>query len=78
MRGLFEAIFDPLTAALGAIPFAAARWFTVAFLLVPVLAVFFIKTDYVFLGASKRRWWLDLRLWTVVVMIPYILIYLLV
>lgn len=77
MRRLFEIIFNPLDGMLGAIPLSAARWVTVGFLLLAVGACFLLKKDYVFLGARERHWWLDLRLWALVIMIPYILIYLL-
>ena len=77
MRGLFEAIFGPVNGALGAIPFEWARPLTVGFLILAAVAVFLIPRDYVFLGAKEKSWKLDLRLWAVIFLIPYILIYLL-
>lgn len=75
MRTILETIFDPLNAALAAIPLSAARWITVAFLILPVIGAAMLKSDYIFLGARRRIWYLDLRIWAGLCMIPYILIY---
>ncbi|MCH8332529.1 hypothetical protein IIC65_01215 [Candidatus Sumerlaeota bacterium] len=76
MNSLFEAIFGPLNAALGAIPFSAARWITVTYLILHLIGASMLSRDYVFIGAPRRVWYLDLRLWAVLCMLPYILIYL--
>lgn len=75
MRALLQAVFDPLSAALGAIPLAAGRWITVAFLVAATVGALFLPEGYVFLGAPDHERWRDLRLWALVVMIPYLLIY---
>lgn len=75
MRELLQAIFDPLNAALGAVPLGAGRWITVAFLLLVTVAALFLPRSYVYLGAPDHGRWRDLRLWTLAMMIPYLLIY---
>ena len=76
MRSLFDLIFKPLNSALGVIPIGAARWIVAGYLLLAVLGAALLKSDFVFKGASERRWWLDLRLWTALATLPYILLYL--
>lgn len=71
-----EAIFDPLNAALGAIPIEAARWVIVGFLLLALVGVCLLRKNYVFLGAKDRVWYADLRLWAILVILPYVLLYL--
>jgi hypothetical protein len=41
---------------------AAKNVFLVLFVLIGIL-VLLIPNDYVFQGAKKRRWWLNLKLW---------------
>ena len=75
MRAALEAIFVPLDGLLEAIPFAAARWIVLAFLVLAALAPFALSDAYIFLGSPHRRRSHDLRLWALAVMVPYILIY---
>ena len=77
MNELMRLIFEPTNALMSAIPLGAAKPVTVGFLLLATIAVFFLKKDYVFEGADSREWHLDLRIWTAIIMIPYLLIYLL-
>ena len=77
MRAVLEAVFVPLDSLLQAIPFAAARFCVVGFLLVSALVPFFLSDDYVFLGSPDRSRWRDLRLWALAFMTPYVVIYLL-
>ena len=77
MRAILEAVFAPLDALLQAIPFAAARWCVVAFLLISAVLPFFLSDDYIFLGSPDRSRWRDLRHWALAFMAPYVLIYLL-
>ncbi len=41
---------------------AAKNVFLILFVLIGVL-VLLIPNDYVFQGAKKRKWWLNLKLW---------------
>lgn len=75
MREALGAIFDPLSAALGAVPLGAGRFITVGFLLLATVATLFLPANYVYLGSPDRRRWRDLRLWAVSIMLPYLLIY---
>ncbi len=51
---------------LAGVPIGAAKnVFLVLFVLIGVL-VLLIPNDYVYQGAKKRRWWLNLKLWALV------------
>ena len=75
MRELLVAILGPLDAALGAIPFGAARWVIVGFLAFWGLAPLLLSRDYVYLGAPDRERWRDLRLWAAAIVGAYVLVY---
>jgi len=75
MREILEAVFTPIDRALAAVPMAAARSITVTFLLLACLIPLLLPRAYVFLGAPDTRRWRDLRLWAVVAMVPYVVIY---
>ncbi len=38
--------------------------------------VYMLKKEYVNLQAPSKRWWADLRLWTVISMMPHVIVYL--
>ena len=74
---LLHRVFGPLDAVLGSIPFAAARWIVVAFLVVAALSPLLLSDAYIYLVSADRSRRRDLRLWAVLIMLPYILIYML-
>lgn len=75
MREILQAVFMPVNHALAAVPLAAARWITVAFLVLAGAIPLFLPRAYVYLGAPDARRWRDLRLWAAAAMVPYVLIY---
>lgn len=78
MRGLVDALFGPLDRLLAAIPIEAARWAAAALLVVPVLIVVLtVSRAWTLRGAPSGSRWRDLRIWAVVVTLPYLLLYLL-
>ncbi len=77
LRPLFDAIFGPLDAALGAIPESVAPWAASALLIVPLLFVIRIPLERLLHDAPDTRRWRDLRIWAVVITLPYLLIYML-
>jgi hypothetical protein len=76
VRELFETIFTPVDRWLGAVPLAAARWLTLAYLITPCCLLFLLDEATLWRGAPRRAARYDLRLWSVVATIPYALIYL--
>ncbi len=80
LAGLLAADVAPLHDAIDrwllGIPIAWARYVVVAMFALAAVWVLSLKRDYVYLGAPDTRRWRDLRLWTVVFLIPYIVVYL--
>lgn len=74
---LLQGIFGPLDAILESIPFGAARWIVVGFLVVAALSPLLLSDAYIYVGSADRRRRRDLRLWALLIMLPYILIYML-
>ncbi len=69
-------LHDVIDRWLLAIPIAWARFVVVAMFALAAVWVLSLKRDYVYLGAPDTSRWRDLRLWTVVFLIPYIIVYL--
>ena len=59
-----------------AIPRPWWRFAPVALFVVAGLWVLTLKRSFVFLGAPSQAAWRDLRIWTILFLIPYIVIYL--
>lgn len=76
LRGLLEALFSPVDRLLGALPLASGKVAVALLLLVPLVWVLRLDRDFVLLGSPDESRWRDLRLWAVVVTVPYLLIYL--
>ena len=74
---LLHGVFGRLDAVLGSIPFGAARWIVVGFLVVAALSPLLLSEAYVYVGSADRSRRRDLRLWALLIMLPYILIYML-
>lgn len=74
---LLQGIFGPLDAILESIPFGAARWIVVGFLVIAALSPMLLSDAYIYAGSADRSRRRDLRLWALLIMLPYILIYML-
>ncbi len=59
-----------------AIPLSVARYVPVALFVIAAIFALTQKRSFVFLGAPTQAAWRDLRIWTVVFLIPYVVIYL--
>ncbi|HVS65499.1 MAG TPA: hypothetical protein VMT85_18575 [Thermoanaerobaculia bacterium] len=77
MNELLRSIFDPVNALLGALPMGAARVATTVLLVAPLLAVLWLPRASILRGAPSASRWRDLRVWAVVAMLPYVVLYLL-
>jgi hypothetical protein len=71
-----RALEGPLDAWIGGLPWWAPKACFIGFFLIVAIWVFLIKSDFVYLGAPDRARWRDLRLWTALALLPYILLYL--
>ncbi len=76
VRGL-KPLLDPLHSALDQLPPPLWRASVCLFLIVGTLWTLLLKRESVFRGCQVTTKWADLRLWVVVVLVPYLLIYLL-
>jgi hypothetical protein len=72
LRPFFHAISDPLADVY--MPWA--RICAVGLFIAAAIWVFTLKPAYVNLDAPRKAWYADLRVWTVIAMIPHILVYL--
>ncbi len=77
MRSILEFVLGPIDAALGALPLWSARIAVALLLILPAVAVSWLSRDWVLRGAPDRARWRDLRVWAVLFILPYLVIYLL-
>ncbi len=71
-----SAALRPLDDFLSALPIGVARGCAITLFLLVTVWVLTLKRELVFRGAPSQRPWRDLRLWAVLVALPYCLIYL--
>lgn len=71
-----KAILGPLDHWLSTLPTSVARGTAVALFAIATIWAFSLKREYIYLGAPDQARWRDLRIWTVMVTLPYIIIYL--
>lgn len=77
----FEPVIKPIFAPVNSVLEAAYMpWAKISalslFLGTMVWVCFIMKKEYVNLGRTNTAWWTDLRLWTVLSMLPHIFVYL--
>ena len=76
---MMRTIFRPTNAAFSAIPPETAvilgKVCAVGLFVVAMVWVFLLKREYVNLDAPGNKPWHDLRFWTVVSMLPHVLVY---
>jgi hypothetical protein len=71
-----KAFFGPIDSVLAAGSMPLARTVTLAFFIGTMVWVFVgLKREYVNLEAPSRKPWHDLRFWTVVSMLPHLVVY---
>jgi len=70
-----KAFFGPIDAWLASLPQAMARVCAVGLFLLAAGWVWTIKRDFIYLGAPDRSRWRDLRIWAVLALLPYVIIY---
>ncbi len=73
-----KVVFHPMNDAIAGVYMPWARVCAVGLFLSAMLWVLLLRKEYVNLDAPKKVWYTDLRLWTILAMLPHVLIYLLV
>ncbi len=71
-----HAVLTPLDVWIDALPMWVSKLCAVGLFVIVGLWVSTLKREYVYLGAPDQAKWRDLRIWTWLVLLPYIIIYL--
>lgn len=74
---LLRWFLEPLDRFLISLPPSVWLGCAIGLFVVAGIAVWTLKRDYVYLGAPDKAGWRDLRIWSTLLLIPYILVYLL-
>jgi hypothetical protein len=67
--------FEPIHSVMRSIPLSRARLFVLALLILPLVGLLLQKRSFIFRGAPDQKRWRDLRLWAVIVLLPYVVLY---
>jgi hypothetical protein len=71
-----HAFFDPINRFMGSFYMPWARIFALGFFILTMIWVFVgLKKEYVNLQAPSSKPWHDLRVWTVLSMLPHLVVY---
>lgn len=66
----------PLDDFLSSLSLTTAKFTTIAFFVLAGLWVLSLSKKFVYLGAPDQARWRDLRIWAILVLVPYIVVYL--
>ena len=71
-----RALHVPLDAWIDGLPWWTPKACALTLFILAGLWAMTLKRSYIYLGAPDQAAWRDLRIWAVLVLVPYILIYL--
>ncbi|MCA9232244.1 MAG: hypothetical protein KDA57_16470 [Planctomycetales bacterium] len=71
-----KSLHEPIDNWLASLPMWVAVACAIGLFVIAGLWVWTLRTEFIFRDAPDRHWWRDLRLWAMVVLAPYITIYL--
>jgi len=72
-----KSLHEPIDNWLGSLPMWVAMACAIGLFVLAGIWVWTLRDDFIFRGAPDRSRWRDLRIWSMVVLLPYIMIYLL-
>ena len=72
-----KSLHEPIDIWLGSLPMSVAMGCAIGLFVIAGLWVWTLRRDFIFRGAPGQEWWRDLRLWSMLVLLPYITVYLL-
>jgi len=72
-----KSLHQPIDQWLGSLPMSVALACAIGLFVLAGIWVWTLRSDFIFRGAPDRRRWRDLRIWSMLVLLPYITIYLL-
>lgn len=70
-----RSLHQPIDHALAGLPMSVAKIVVIAFFVASGVAVWSLPRKFVYLGAPDEARWRDLRIWAILVLVPYILVY---
>ena len=73
---LFKLFFTPINAGLNLLPVPIGRVCALALFIGAMAWVYSLNKEYVNLDAPRKNLVCDLRLWTVISMLPHVIVYL--
>jgi hypothetical protein len=71
-----KAVFHPIHDAISDVYMPWARICALGLFLLAMVWVYTLKREYVNLDAPNKKWYYDLRLWTIISMVPHLIVYL--
>jgi hypothetical protein len=72
-----KSFHEPIDQWLGSLPMSVAMACAIGLFVVAGAWVWTLRREFIFRGAPDQKWWRDLRIWSMVVLLPYIGVYLL-
>jgi len=72
-----KSLHEPIDNWLGSLPMSVAMACAIGLFVLAGIWVWTLRADFIFRGAPDRSRWRDLRIWSMIVLLPYITVYLL-
>ncbi len=72
-----KSFHEPIDQWLGSLPMSVAMVCAIGLFVVAGVWVWTLRREFIFRGAPDQQCWRDLRIWSMIVLLPYIAIYLL-
>ena len=73
---LLKPVFHPIDAALANVYMQWAKIAALALFIGTMIWVYTLRKEYVNLDVPGKEWWRDLRIWTIISMLPHVIVYL--
>lgn len=70
-----KSLHEPIDNWLGSLPMSVAMACAIGLFVLAGIWVWTLSSDFIFRGAPDQSRWRDLRIWSMVVLLPYITIY---
>ena len=73
---MLKPVFSPIDTMLEPIYMPWARIFAIALFIGAMVWVWSLRVEYVNLDRPNNKWYSDLRIWTILCMLPHVIVYL--
>ena len=71
-----KALLTPLDQLIDTLPLWVGTACAIGLFVIVGIWALTLKRSYIYLGAPDQAAWRDLRIWTIIVLLPYIIVYL--